>query len=243
MGDRGVAKIQVAVIGLGIGKTHADRYAKIAGAELVAVCDLDAGLAREVAEQHRCAAYRDPEEMLDEARVDAVSLCTPPRVHPRLVETIASRGGHILVEKPMASTVAGCQEMIESARKHSVTLMLGHKKRFAPPFVRLRELTTPDGMLGPIRQVTLKYMHPGMSPKDWFWSEDDGGGPILENHVHAADTLGFLVGAPIRVSTPRRPTALSRAGRRSRISPVTPHGSADASQITATPSSRWGTAW
>jgi predicted dehydrogenase len=77
--------------------------------------------------------------------------------------------------------------------------MLGHKKRFAPPFVRLRELTTPDGELGPIRQVTLKYLHPGMSPKDWFWAEEDGGGPILENHVHAADTLGFLVGAPQRV--------------------------------------------
>ncbi len=44
-----------------------------------------------------------------------------------------------------------------------------------------------------------RYPHPGMSHKDWFWAEDDGGGPILENAVHAADILGFLMGDVARV--------------------------------------------
>src|SRR5438128_7774501 len=111
--------------------------------------------------------------MLEEARPAAVSICTPPRVHPELTEAAAARGVHVLVEKPMASTLEGCERMIAAGRRAGVVLMLGHKKRFAPPFVRLREFAAPDGPLGPIRQVTVKYMHPAMSPKDWFWSEED----------------------------------------------------------------------
>lgn len=194
-----VPPIRVAVIGLGVGKTHADRYAKLSDAQLVAVCDLNEDLAKQAATAHGCAAYGDIERMLDEAKPDAVSLCTPPRVHPQHTGLLASRGVHVLAEKPMASTVDGCQHMIDTCRRHDVVLMLGHKKRFAPPFVRLRELTTPDGWLGPIRQVALKYVHPGMARKDWSWSDTDGGGPILENHVHAADTLGYLLGVPQRV--------------------------------------------
>jgi len=191
--------MRVAVVGLGIGRTHVDRYARIPEADLVAVCDVDRALAERIAGERGCRAFADPTAMLDEMRPDAVSICTPPRPHPELTEAAASRGVHVLVEKPMASTVEGCQRMIAAAERHGIVLMLGHKKRFAPPFVRLRELTEPGGPLGPIRQVTIKYQHPAMSPKDWFWSEDDGRGPILENHVHAADTLGYLVGAPTRV--------------------------------------------
>jgi UDP-N-acetylglucosamine 3-dehydrogenase len=191
--------VRVAVIGLGIGRTHVDRYAGLPGVELAAVCDLDRATAEAIAGERGCRAFADPERMLDEVAPDAVSICTPPSAHPELTEAAACRGVHVLVEKPMASTVEGCDRMIASARRHDVVLMLGHKKRFAPPFVRLRDLTASDGPLGPIRQVTLKYQHPGMSPRDWFWSEEDGGGPILENHVHAADTLGYLVGAPTRV--------------------------------------------
>jgi predicted dehydrogenase len=196
-GDGG--PLRVAVIGLGIGKTHADRYARLPGAELVAVCDLDGRLAGRVAGEHGCAAFDDPARLLEEARPQAVSLCTPPAAHPPLTALCAGRGVHVLAEKPMASTVEGCQAMIEACRRHGVVLMVGHKKRFAPPLLRLRSLTEPGGDLGPVRQVTVKYMHPGLSASAWFWDEADGGGPVLENHVHAADTLGFLAGAPVRV--------------------------------------------
>jgi UDP-N-acetylglucosamine 3-dehydrogenase len=191
--------IRVAVAGLGIGKTHLDRYRKLPDAEIAGVSDLNPELAEQVAATYGCPHFTDLRQLLDQARPHAISLCTPPAAHPQLTALAAERGVHVLAEKPMASTVEGCQQMIDSCRRHGVTLMLGHKKRFAPPFMRLRELTTHDGPLGPIRQVTIKYMHPGMSPRDWFWDEADGGGPILENHVHAADTLGYLAGTPLRV--------------------------------------------
>lgn len=97
--------MRVGVVGLGIGKTHASPYVRLPGAELVGVCDLDAALAGQVADEHGCAAFDDLERMLTEARPEAVSLCTPPAAHPRLTELLASRGVHVLAEKPMACTV------------------------------------------------------------------------------------------------------------------------------------------
>jgi predicted dehydrogenase len=109
----------------------------------------------------------------------------------------AERGIHVLCEKPMASTVADCHEMIDVCCANGVVLQIGHKKRYIPPLLRLKALT--EGELGQIQYMVHRYPHPGMSQKDWFWREDDGGGPILENAVHATDILGFLMGDVERV--------------------------------------------
>ncbi|MBC8459211.1 MAG: Gfo/Idh/MocA family oxidoreductase [Deltaproteobacteria bacterium] len=142
-------------------------------------------------------AYTSAEEMMDSEELDAVSLCTPPKTHYPLTKLAAERGIHVLCEKPMASSVEDCRKMIDVCEKNNVTLMIGHKKRFVPPLVRLKELT--EGEFGQINYMIHRYPHPGMSNKDWFWAEDDGGGPILENAVHAADILGYLMGDVERV--------------------------------------------
>ena len=118
-GDGG--RLRVAVIGLGIGRTHADRYARLAGTEPVAVCDLDGEPARRVAGQYGCAAHDDPARLLEAARPQAVSLGTPPAVHPTLTALCARRGVHVLAEKPMASTVEGCEAMIAACQRYGGT--------------------------------------------------------------------------------------------------------------------------
>jgi predicted dehydrogenase len=86
--------MRVAVVGLGIGRTHVDRYARIPEADLVAVCDVDRALAERIAGERGCRAFADPTAMLDELRPDAVSICTPPRPHPELSEGGATPGVH-----------------------------------------------------------------------------------------------------------------------------------------------------
>jgi predicted dehydrogenase len=189
----------VGVIGLGIGRHHALNYARLLGVELAGVCDLNAELAAQVAAEHGCRAYDDPRRLLAEAEPHAVSICTPPKTHRPLAEAAAARGVHVLVEKPLASTVEDCDRLTAACADRGVLLMVGHKKRFSPPLVRLRELASGEGQLGAIRQVVVRYMHPGLARQGWFWDEHDGGGPILENHVHAADTLCYLLGTPQRV--------------------------------------------
>ena len=190
--------MRVAVIGLaGVGRAHVDRWAKSPNAELVSVCDINPQIADEFASEYEVKGYTSTEEMLDTEDLTAISICTPPKVHLALTRMAAAGGIHVLCEKPMASTVSDCQEMIAVCRSAGVVLQIGHKKRFIPPLLRLKELT--EGQFGPIQYMVHRYPHPGMSNKDWFWAEDDGGGPILENAVHAADILGFLMGDVERV--------------------------------------------
>lgn len=190
--------MRIAVIGLaGVGRAHVDRWARNPNAELVSVCDINRQIADEFAAEYEVKGYASTEEMLDTENLTAISICTPPKVHLALTRMAAARGIHVLCEKPMASTVEDCQEMIDVCGLAGVVLQIGHKKRFIPPLLRLKELT--EGDFGPIQYMVHRYPHPGMSNKDWFWAEDDGGGPILENAVHAADILGFLMGDVDRV--------------------------------------------
>ena len=190
--------MKIAVIGLaGVGRAHINRWKAIEDAELSAVCDIVPEIAQEAGRKNNLSAYTSAEEMMDSEELDAVSFCTPPKTHYPLTKLAAERGIHVLCEKPMASSVEDCRKMIDVCEKNNVTLMIGHKKRFVPPLVRLKELT--EGEFGQINYMIHRYPHPGMSNKDWFWAEDDGGGPILENAVHAADILGYLMGDVERV--------------------------------------------
>jgi predicted dehydrogenase len=190
--------MRVAVIGLaGVGAVHVDRWSAVPDARLVSVCDIVPKIAQEVASKYGVKAFASAEEMLDKEDLTAISICTPPKSHLELTRMAAERGVHLLCEKPMASSISDCQAMIDVCKARRVVLQIGHKKRFLPPLVRLKELA--EGQFGPIRYMVHRYPHPGMSEKDWFWAEDDGGGPILENAVHAADILGFLMGDVERV--------------------------------------------
>ncbi len=185
--------MKVAVIGLaGVGRVHVDQWAALPAAELVSVCDIMPPIAADFASRHNVKGYTSAEEMLDKEDLTAISICTPPKVHLVLTRMAAARGIHVLCEKPMASHVEDCQGMIDVCKVNRVVLQIGHKKRFIPPLVRLKELA--EAEFGPIQYMVHRYPHPGTSDKDWFWAEDDGGGPILENAVHAADILGFLMG-------------------------------------------------
>jgi len=188
--------MRVGVIGLaGVGRKHVDVFGEIA--ELACVCDLNKEVLSEAVTKSGARGYDDAKAMFEQEALDAVSLCTPPASHLPLTEMAAAKGVSVLAEKPMANSVENCQAMIDVCRDRGVTLMIAHKKRFVPMVAKLKELT--QGDLGPIKFLLHRYPHPGMSRKDWFWSAQDGGGPILENAVHAADTIRFLCGDVERV--------------------------------------------
>lgn len=183
--------MRCAVIGLGIGVAHAKVLAGMEDVELVGVCDLRRDKAEEVA--HACGtdAFEEWEEMIARARPEAVCLCTNPASHLPIGAALAAAGIHVLCEKPMAPTVEQCLALAEACDDARVVLMIAQKKRFAAAIAFLREHV--GGDFG--RPISLNYRyHPGQVPKDWFWDEDDGGGPILENAVHVFDTLRYVVG-------------------------------------------------
>jgi len=183
--------MKLAVIGLGIGKVHAQVVSQLPGLELVGVCDLDSNRADEAAAQNHTQAFTDWRAMVDAVAPGGVCLCTNPKTHLSIGLELAQRGIHVLCEKPMAPTVQQCLDLADGCERAGVVLLIGQKKRFTPAFQFLKERL--GGEFG--RPLSLNYRyHLGQVPRDWFWQEDDGGGPIVENSVHTLDALRYLIG-------------------------------------------------
>ena len=118
------------------GEKHARVYHAIEEARLVGVHDHHPGRAAEVAARHGCRAFDSADELL--AACEAVSIAVPTVEHRAAVERAAAAGRHILVEKPMAPTVADADAMVEAARRAGVRLQVGQVERFNPALIAAR---------------------------------------------------------------------------------------------------------
>ena len=133
--------IPVAVIGVGhLGYHHARVYAQMPEAELVAVVDIDAPRAAQVAQEFDCDASAHLDAVLD--RVEAVSVVVPTGVHAEVAEPCLRAGKHVLVEKPIAPTLAEADGLLAAAADAGVTLQIGHLERFNGAVQKLREVLT-----------------------------------------------------------------------------------------------------
>ena len=134
------AKIPVAVIGVGEhGRNHARQFKEIPAAELAGVYDLKPGLAQAVAAEFGVRAFGSLEEVVRAAR--AVSVVIPTAEHARVACRALEQGADVLVEKPIARSLAEADAVIESARRHGRVLQVGHLERFNPGVIAARAVT------------------------------------------------------------------------------------------------------
>jgi predicted dehydrogenase len=134
-------QLRTAVIGVGhLGREHARVHAALEGAQLVAVCDTDERAGREVAARYGVRFVRDFRELLGE--VDAVSVATPTVSHCEVASEFLRRGVGVLVEKPIARTLAEADAMIAAAKESGAVLQVGHIERFNPAFASLQKQIT-----------------------------------------------------------------------------------------------------
>ena len=129
--------LRAAVIGVGaLGQHHARVYRSLPEARLVGVYDVDQARAAEVAARHSCRAFGRLPDLLAEAEV--VSVAVPTVNHHRVAREVLDHGRHTLVEKPIASTLAEADDLIQAAAARGVVLQVGHIERFNPAVDVLR---------------------------------------------------------------------------------------------------------
>jgi predicted dehydrogenase len=131
--------LRVAVIGVGhLGKHHARILSATPGAELVAVVDTNRARVEDVAATNRTSALTDARDLV--GTVDAVTIAVPTEIHREIALPFLQRGVPVLVEKPMARTLAEADEMIAAAAASGACLAVGHTERFNPAVAAARPL-------------------------------------------------------------------------------------------------------
>jgi predicted dehydrogenase len=126
-----MGKLRVAVVGVGyLGRFHAQKYAALPDCRLEAIADSSPAAATALAQELGVRAVLDYRELL--GRVDAVSIVTPTPSHFEIAHAFLEAGVHVLVEKPIAATVAQAQQLIAAAGRAGRVLQVGHLERFNP---------------------------------------------------------------------------------------------------------------
>jgi predicted dehydrogenase len=199
-------QLRVGVIGTGFGKAHVRAFTAHPRATVTAVCSTDAGRAAAVAAQLGVPlSYGEYRTLLAEAPVDAVVVTTPPDQHAPIAAAALQAGKHVLCEKPLTSTLAEAQSLLERARASGLVHAVVQWLRYSPGSLWTRELLA-DGAIGqPLSlvdsmhpNVSEYFANPNVSPNKhaWFASRARGGGFFLAGAPHLLDRLLWYFGPP-----------------------------------------------
>lgn len=195
--------MRIALIGAGaIVAEHSRSARTIGGLTVTSVCDLDADQAAAIAAPWKAAVYTDYRDLLTAGDFDAVIIATPHALHHQMTLDALAAGADVLVEKPMATTTADCQDMMHTAQTLGRRLAVGHIQHFLPEKVAARAALM-NGDLGTIRYVTdhrSTDYRPGSRPEWFFNREISGGGAVMNIGAHMIDRCAWLSDAlPVSV--------------------------------------------
>ncbi|WP_068783598.1 Gfo/Idh/MocA family protein [Paenibacillus phocaensis] len=199
--------IQVAVIGAGaISPAHIQAYLQFPEqCRIVAICDIYPEKAQQKADQFQLNAdiYADYTELLQRSDIDLVSVCTPPYTHADTAVAFLNAGKHVLVEKPMASSLEECDRMNEAAERSGKILSVVAQNRFTTPMMKLKRVLDTQ-LMGPIVHTQVdSYWWRGHSYYDLWWRgtwEKEGGGCTLNHAVHHIDIFQWMNGMPAEIT-------------------------------------------
>jgi predicted dehydrogenase len=164
------------------------------GAQLGGVFDIDISKAAALASD--ALVFSTLAELISSPDIDAVIVSTPPDTHAEIAVAAMNAGKHVLVEKPMANSLAACRTMIEVSRKSNRVLTVGFNHRYFPAVKDLRHAVT-SGEIGTLSYVRGFAGHTGLSEfkSPWMYSKDVmGGGALLDNGIHMIDLVHHIMG-------------------------------------------------
>ena len=191
-------KIRFAVVGCGhIGKRHAEMVKREEGAELVALCDIrpqeELGI-----ENYPVPFYSNLTDLLQAGLdLDVINICVPNGLHAQLAIQALETGHHVVIEKPMALTLADAEKVVYTSLKYRKQVFCVMQNRYSPPSVWIKEMVE-SGRLGKIYMVQLncywnrddRYYKPG----GWHGDAQLDGGTLFTQFSHFIDIMYWLFG-------------------------------------------------
>ena len=207
--------IRVGIAGVGfMGVTHFKAYPQVPDAQVAAIFTRDRkkldgdwtnvrgnfGGAGGVQDLTGVKKYDDLEALLADPDIDLLDLCLPSHLHRDVALKALSAGKHVLVEKPIALSVADADVMIEAAERAGKLLMVAQVLRFWPEFAAIKDLLD-SREYGALRGAHFKRVisRPDWSGDDWFSDPSKTGGAVVDLHIHDTDFIQYLFGKPAAV--------------------------------------------
>ncbi len=191
--------VRFGVVGVGgMGGGHARSFADLPGAILTGVADVNVQTAQKVAEETGARAFADASEMLSSGEIDAVLIATPHFFHTTVALEAASRGIHVLSEKPIAVRASDADAMIEACDKAGVFLGVMFQQRTASARVTMKAMID-RGDLGALHRIDM--VAPWYRPQAYYNSgawrgtwKGEGGGILMNQAPHSLDQFVWLMG-------------------------------------------------
>src|SRR5215210_5607361 len=189
--------IGIGVIGLGrLGQVRARALAnRVGGARLVAVSDIDSGLAETTAARLGVVAMPSAKDLIARDDVDGIVVATPTWIHVEPVELVAAAGKALFCEKPLASTIGDHLHLVRVIEAAGIACMVGFNRRCDSDFLDARQLVV-DGAIG-----LPTYLHGRMRdpfpPPPWARDPAVGGGLFIDMLIHDFDSARMLLGQEV----------------------------------------------
>ena len=200
--------VRLAIVGLGlVGKRHADAIRQVDGVELSSIVDLTPE-AKEFAAEQGVHCYSDLDAMFAANRPDGVILSTPTLLHAEQGLACIAKACPVLIEKPLAATVAEAEQLADAGAQTNVPVLVGHHRRHNPIIQNAKAIIA-AGALGQIRtvQATCWFYKPDNYFEEAPWRTQKGAGPISVNLVHDVDLIRYLCGEVVSVQAQAAPSS------------------------------------
>jgi len=182
--------LRAGVIGLGsMGRNHLRAYQELDGVDLVAASDPDLGVLERALRGRTVRPYPDYRRLLSEEALDVVSIVVPTGLHHEVALAALEAGVHVLVEKPIASSVEQGKEIAAAARRRGLKATVGHIERFNPAVAELKR-TLDGGSLGRVYQVNARRVGP-------FQQRQRDVGVARDLATHDLDVIRHILGSEV----------------------------------------------
>lgn len=202
--------IQIGFIGTGgMAQVHAGQLLELENVKITAITDVSPDARARFIEKagiENVQQYTEYRDMLDQAELDGVVICSPHTLHFEQATAVLEKGLHVLIEKPMTCSSHEAEQLIETAKRTGKIMQVSYQRHFQPEFIYIHD-TIAAGKIGKVTSVTASlYQQWWNGSNDTYsWRKDpklSGGGFLMDSGSHIIDVLLWTTGlTPVEVTS------------------------------------------